>query len=84
MLFMKSLKHDQAFKKRLEASSIKPNFLSEATKVWQEADDAYKSKFNQEEGNPRANYKAELEAYNAAREALGDDFVEEDDEQKRK
>ena len=27
-----------------------------------------------------AKYKADLEAYNAAREAMGDDFVEEDDE----
>ena len=80
MLFMKSLKHDQVFKERLEASSIKPNFLSEATKMWQEADDEYKSKFNQEAGNLRSKYKVDLEAYNTARQAMGDEFVEDDDE----
>ena len=84
MLFMKSLKNDQAFKERLEKSSIKPNFLQEATKMWQEGDEAYKAKFNQEAEHLRAQYKIELEAYNEARKALGEDFVEEDDEQKRK
>ena len=60
------------------------NFLKEATKKWQEADESYKSRFNQEAESLKAKYKAELEAYNAARQAMGDDFVEEDDDQKRK
>ena len=83
MLFMKSLKHDEEFKKHLK-SKMGANFLKEATKKWQEADESYKGRFNQEAENLRAKYKIELEAYNAARQALGDDFIEDDDEQKRK
>ena len=46
ILFVQSLKNDADFKAHMEAQPLRPNFLAEATKVWQSADDARKKTFN--------------------------------------
>ena len=46
MLFMKSLKDDQEFKKHIESvKQMKGNFLEEVSKKWKDMDDASKQPF---------------------------------------
>ena len=48
----------------MAAQPLKPNFLAEATKVWQLADEAKKSTFLSKAEEAKAKYKIELEMYN--------------------
>ena len=68
----------------MEAQPLRPNFLAEATKVWQSADEARKKTFLDQAEAAKAKYKIDLDAYNEARAKLGGEVEVEDDDQRRK